>query len=270
MLFVTSHFYAWSKMFPTPAEAMRMLNVELEHPTRESPEAIKTITRLRTLDDCKVALDSGSTSIGRARSIVFTQALEEVLEPGCDVWAAIDDDNEASTPTLRWALEAVRSSEGICVIPYLSRRERESDQVTAVVDITPEQMTQRRELSNGGACVPCRSAGFGLVFMHRHALERMKFVCQVHGLRWRNEKGRTLWAPFLELIDGDCWYGEDISFFRRVPSDVRVEALVVGDSSHAGAALRLEHIEAYCREIHEPATQRGANVESAKSEGLNQ
>lgn len=269
MLFVTSHFYAWSKLFPTPAEAMRMLHVELEHPSRESPEAIKTIVRLRTIDDCKVLLDSGSTSIGRARSRVFTLATLE----DCEMWVAIDDDCEASMPTLRWAIEACRTSQGICVIPYLSRREKGDDKATAVVTITPEQMQQRRPLSNGGACVPCTSAGFGLVFMHNRALRWMAESCR--NLRFRDEDGQWKLAPFLELIDDEGnWYGEDISFFHRVPGNIAIEALVTGDSSHKGAALRLEHIEAYNHLIHiepTPETKRGgSHGGTGQTEGLNE
>jgi hypothetical protein len=257
MLFVTSHFYSWGKAYGTE-KAMRLLQVELQTPNIGSPEAIKTIARLRTIDDCNVCLDTGSTSIARARSRVAHNA----LEADCEVWVAIDDDCEATSLTLRWALEACRTSRGICLIPYLARRGDEPERATALVTIEPNAMNQRRELTNGGAVVPCKWGGFGLTFIHRDALHAIADANSHH--TWVDEDGIEKLALFQEIIQNRFWYGEDISFFIRTPACVQIEALVTGDSIHNGYGLRLEHIEAYQRGLHDqlPTTIRsGGNDE---------
>src|SRR3972149_3986209 len=111
MLFVTSQFYALGKQLGI-ARAMQTVRGQLDHPDRESQPAVRAIARLQQIESVQLRIDTGATCIARTRSRAFHSAL---AAHDCDVWIAIDDDVEATLPTLQSLIEAVRTSDGICL-----------------------------------------------------------------------------------------------------------------------------------------------------------
>lgn len=77
--------------------------------------------------------------------------------------------------------------------------------------------------------------------MNREAMHRMvKAYAGDDALRWNDEDdGGEKIALFHDLLEEGIWWGEDTSFFRRVPKDISVEALLVGRIAHAGLILDL-------------------------------
>src|SRR4030042_5060890 len=144
MLFVTSSFYALGHGVGM-APAMRQIRLQLEAPDRNSYPAVRTIARWRTLDEVTLRIDTGGTYLGKVRS----RAFHDALASGADYWVTVDDDVEATTVTLRWLLEAVRISDGVCMVPYLLRGGNPDD-TTVSVTLHKFPVAGARELSNGG------------------------------------------------------------------------------------------------------------------------
>jgi hypothetical protein len=236
MLFVSSHFYALGRQHGID-QAVRIINLQLQAPDRESLPVVRVVTRLREIEDLQLRLDTGATCIGKARSRAFHDAL---AAKDCDVWVTIDDDLDCSMVTLRWMLEAVRSSDGICIVPYLLRPTKARAWRTSV-EIFDYQVAAKRQLSNGGAVIPGVRGGFGLVAMSRHAM--VEIAAANEQTRYQDDDGVSRLGVFQDLVEGGRWYGEDLSFFRRVPSNVPIEVLVTGDTVHDGAPMKLEHLE---------------------------
>jgi hypothetical protein len=82
--------------------------------------------------------------------------------------------------------------------------------------------------------------GMGLVAMSRYAMNET--VAANQDLVWRDDDGIERLALFHEaLVDGQ-WFGEDLTFFRRIPPHVAIECLITGDSCHNGSKLTLENV----------------------------
>lgn len=231
MIFFTSHFYALGRQYGAK-QGLRRLELEIQSPSMQSHPAVRTIARLRQMDDVHVRNDCGATSIGRARS----RAFHDAYQSEADIWVTCDDDVEATSITLRWMLDAVKSSHGVCAVPYVLRL---SDDEQSCTSVSVADGTVR-SLPNGGEVVPCSQAGLGLIAVQRHAMNRIVAVNQ--HLRWRDDDGIERLALFHELLTDGQWLGEDLSFFRRIPPTIPVECLVTGNSSHNGVPLKLENV----------------------------
>jgi hypothetical protein len=196
--------------------------------------------RLRHVDEVALALDAAGTAIGKHRSR-FLHAFYSM--PAADVWVSCDDDVEASFETLRWLVEAVRDTRGICIAPCLLRRKQ------PVVNIMFESAGILRPLSNGGHAVRCLAGGFGLVAIHRDVATRI--YAERSDLAWVDDvDGIEKRAAFIETFDpvDRKWWGEDLSFFlSTVPQDVRVECLVSGHTVHDGKLLDLAQVPSQAR-----------------------
>lgn len=247
MLFVTSAFYALGHQIGM-AEAMRKIRIQLEAPNRDSFPAVRTIARLRQIDEVTLRLDTGGTYLGKVRSRAFHAALES----GADYWVTVDDDVEATMPTLRWMLDAVRLSDGVCMVPYLLRSGN-ADETTVSVTLHRFQIDAARELANGGKVLPALYGGFGLVAMSRHAMVEIA-AANAHE-KWIDDDGVQKLALFHELLRDAKWWGEDLSFFMRCPTNVKIEVLVTGESCHAGRPLRLENLLAYVTKLNLEPTE---------------
>ncbi len=234
MIFFTSHFYSLGKQYGQE-QAMRRLDLEIQSPGAASPPAVKTIARLRQMDDVHVRNDCGATSIGRARS----RAFHDAFASPADVWVTCDDDVEATSITLRWMLEAVKASNGVCLVPYVLRLSEQQIPTSSVMLYHSVEDTVH-ELSNGGRAVGCKHGGLGLMAMSRYAMQET--VAANQDLVWRDDDGIERLALFHEALVEGQWFGEDLSFFRRIPDHVAVECLVTGDSAHGGVKLTLENV----------------------------
>jgi hypothetical protein len=239
MLFVSSQFYALGRQLGI-ARAMRTVHQQIEQPDRESQPAVRAIWRLQQIEPVQLRIDTGATCIAKTRSRAFHDALSA---KECDVWVAIDDDVEATLPTLQALVEAVRSSDGICIVPYLLRRGSSDDPLRLSIDMHSYQLDDPRTLPGGGQVVRGIGGGFGLVAMSKHAMVEIA-AANVAEL-WDDDDGVQKLAIFREQLESRLWWGEDLSFFRRVPSNVRIEVLVTGHTGHGVECLDLSNIAAY-------------------------
>jgi hypothetical protein len=221
-------------------EAPHEFRRQVTTPDEQSLPAARTIHRLRHVDEVALALDAAGTSIGKNRSRML-HAFYSM--PDADVWVTCDDDVEASFETLRWLVEAVRDTRGMCIAPCLLRRR------DAVVNIMFESAGILRPLSNGGYAQRCLAGGFGLVALHRDVVTRL--YAERADLAWIDDvDGQQKIAAFIETYDpiDRKWWGEDLSFcLATLPKDVRIECLVSGHTVHDGKLLDLAHVPAQAR-----------------------
>lgn len=244
MLFVSSHFYALGRELGI-ARALRTINQQIDSPDRESLPAVRAIARLDQIEPVKLRLDTGATCIAKTRSRAFHDAL---AAEDCDVYFAIDDDCEATTPTLRWMIDAVRSSNGICLAPYVLRRASSEGPIRLSVDFAPlDWQNHVRELPDRGEVIRGMGGGFGLVAMHREALLGIAAANQAEA--WDDDDGVTKLAIFREELVNRRWWGEDLAFFRRVPLAVRIEILTTGVTMHSGNSLDLGDLRALTYDV---------------------
>ncbi len=238
MIFFSTHTYAlgWAMGID---EASEELHRQIAHPDKDSLPVVRTIARLRTIDELCIWTDSGATRIAESRSRAFHQALHS----GADVWFSCDDDCECTLDALQWMVEAVRGRNGICIAPYWARLSR--DRLPGINCNLPQlaegEKHPVRELSNGGKVIPCNYGGMGLVAMSRRAM--MDTADANAGHVYNDMEGEIRLAMFLEFIDEQgFWLGEDLSFFRRLPPSVIREALITGHTNHNGRGLDLSII----------------------------
>jgi hypothetical protein len=246
VIFVTTSIYALAKELG-PDEAVREFHTQLKLASsppflpimrdllrpaavQQFMPAVRTIARLQTIDGIGVRVDGGATCIGKGRS----RAFHAFLEADADTWVSVDDDNEATLETLEWLIEAVRgTAPRICIAPYWLRRTTTQQPILAV---ELPRVAVFRELSGGGRVRNASSGGFGLVAVNRAAADAIVTHCTLSrpDLRWQDDDDKSKWAVFHDALAGGKWWGEDLSFFRRLPKEITVEALCTGHTSHAG------------------------------------
>lgn len=141
-------------------------------------------------------------SIGRSRSCMAGV----FLESGADTWLTVDDDNYAAADVLARAVLAARATRGIVAVPYWLRQQTPRLSFNAQEEPRPVVVEGCELLSAAGLLT-----GFGLVALHRSAVERVARDCPV----FRDESGARFPAVFLEMIRGDLWIGEDYAFSYR-------------------------------------------------------
>lgn len=200
----------------------------------EEPSAlpcVRTLMRVRELAEVKLFPDFGGSATAKMR----TRAAAAAADAVCDVWVSCDDDVEGSGEVVRDLLEAVAGdAPAVCLAPCLLR----GGEVVNVA--VADGLATARELPSGGQAIPCIAGGFGLVAVNIAALDA---AIKAHPeLRFEDDDGATRCALFLELLDASRWWGEDLSFFRRLAPGTRIECLVRGVTVHDGAALDLDTI----------------------------
>jgi hypothetical protein len=194
----------------------------------------------------------GSTLITKARS----RAAGFFLRSPADVWLTVDDDIEADAATLRKLVLTARATRGVVGVPYVLRDGRALSFEFATLDPTRVHASGEvwTYLAEGGI-------GFGLVAMHRRAIERM-----AEGAAWVGTREEGFPALFLEAIGTNQgtrrheWVGEDYYFSRGCHArDVPMCLLCDVAVSHAGHVCRLtRELEL---QVRDPETQR--TLESA-------
>lgn len=243
---VSTMVYALSRQFGFEA-ALHEVNRQLEEPRSESLPVVRTIGRFRQLADTQVYVDQGAAAVGKARSRAFHVAFESGLP-----WVSCDDDVEATTDTLAHLLDALETTEPqVVVVPCFTRPTATS----IMINIEPSPLVFEREMGgrrtvHGYRLRRVLAGGFGLVGVNRAA---MVAIVEHWDQAARRQLGEDLWytdhdgvkrlGVFLETIRDGKWIGEDVAFFRRLPSSVRVEALLTGTTAHAGETLQLSQVE---------------------------
>jgi hypothetical protein len=238
MIFVATLTVGLGKQFGCGG-AIKELARQLEHTDRDSLPVVRTIKRLRTLDNVCLWNDSRTSRLAEVRTRSVYDGLQQMLDEK-DVWFSCDDDCEATVATLADLLEAVRSSGGICFAPYWARHPEESERFI-VAQLPAHEPRQYRELSSGARVTPAIAGGFGLIAIARPALQRI--IEANPDVAYTDRKGVRRNAIFLETIKDGAWLTEDIAFFSRVPADVPVEALCTGHTTHAGELLVLDVLQ---------------------------
>jgi len=219
-------------------EGMVELNRQLQNPDAASLPGIRTIHRLRTLADLHVRVDTGGTQLCQVRS----RHAHDAWECGADVWFSVDDDNEATKPTLANMLEAVKGdAPRIVMAPYVIRGAptQGGRLITASVEL-PSIITSERRLANGARLRPCKRGGFGLIAINRPALAAIREACK--HLAYLDHDDVERLALFHAEIRDRVWLSDDFAFFSRVPPEVSIEALLTGLTVHDGATLNLAEV----------------------------
>lgn len=230
MIYVSTSVYALGRELGKDG-AVEELRRQVANPDNESLPCARVVARLARLDTLAHHIDPRSTSIGRSRSRAMAEFRER---PDFDVWVSCDDDVEADEETLRWLVEAVRQSRGVCIVPcWLGRTD-------PVVNLILTEAVAR-PVGKDGLAIGCRAGGFGLVAMHQDAVAA---VYEDHPeLLFIDEDGREKLGAFVEVVEGGKWWTEDLAFFLKwLPERVRREALVTGRSVHGGRLLTLQEV----------------------------
>ena len=259
MIFVSTSVYALAKELganDAVAEVHRQLGElaalgSAAQPSGDYLPACMVIARLRLLDELELRVDAGATCIGKARSRHF-HAFRKSKAP---VWVSVDDDVDATKQTLEWLVDAVHPGglaaphypPRICLAPCLLRGPRH--ELTLNVELP--QVVMHRKLTNGGMVRNCNGGGFGLVALNRGAVDAIvssvlacspKFADGIGDLDWLDDDKEIKLAVFHDELSQSKWWGEDRSFFRRVPKSVELECLAAGVVSHDHLVLDLSKV----------------------------
>ena len=231
-IYVTTSVYALAKQHGF-SEADKRFSQMVAEPNGSSLACARAIARLRHLDELGLRVDMGVGTAAKMRSRMADYAWQN--RERCDVWAALDDDCEATLETFQKGLTLVRATKGIVTIPYMLRRAEDQSDCLSCSLVEPPLVT----VVAGVHCARSKVGGMGLVLTHRDALELIR---RDGGAPWfhdLDDGGAKRPALFAELQSNDRWYGEDWSFFLRVPPAVQVLALLEGVSQHEGRVLPL-------------------------------
>jgi hypothetical protein len=214
----------------SPREATALITRAVSDVTHEQViPAVHALRELRALTEIALSVDGGATHIGKSRSRHFAGALES----DADVWFYIADDTDTTRETLGWLLDAVNRDEpSFCFAPCTLRGD------SGIVSVEWSPVYLDRKLSNGGRARRA-ARGDGIGAMNRAAL----VAIAQNSPTWRDDAdGRLKPAPYAEILEpGGPWYGEDLSICRRLEG-VTLEALVTGETTHAGQRLDLGDI----------------------------
>jgi len=204
-----------------------------------------TIARAMRVFDVGLYIDAGGTQIGKCRSRALAHAMKH---PEFEVWLSVDDDVECTLPTLVAMYDAVSGgAPSICIGPCFVRNR-------ALVNVAfPQVVVERKLVASGAKLRTALYGGFGIVALSQEALVRITADCG-----WFVDDDNAIRPmAFADVVSdtnavtGDApgrisaWFGEDLSFFLRVPKSVRVEALLTGHTRHAGETLNLARLEEY-------------------------
>lgn len=154
------------------------------------------------------------------------------LESAADVWVMCDDDVAADEGVLRTMLAVARSPEHPTVIlPCLVRGAKGEHRVN--VEWGGSLVEQ---MAGGHTVQRVVRGGCGLMVVHRSALTA---ACEYAEL-YRDDDGVSKRALFRDILEGERWLGEDLSFCARLSAaGVLLVAPSAGKSYHAGMVLEL-------------------------------
>jgi hypothetical protein len=250
-IFFSTHCYSlgWQMGIDEAGAEFRR---QCEAPDNDSLPCVRTLQRLRHIDECGAWCDTGSTRLGHSRS----QAFDAALNSGCDYWVTCDDDCEADLATLRSMVEAVSSGPNACIAPFWARAP------VPRVDVTLSPCGSSRTLPNGAKLLRATAAGLGLTVLSRAALHLIAEANQ--GLVYQDAGGVRRLAVFIEAIRpwDLAWMGEDLAFWSRVPPTVLIEVIATGTTVHAGRILDLEMVAEAASQ--KPSQNRGLEMPQNK------
>lgn len=242
-IFVTTSVYALAKRVGLEA-ADREFAQQVQNPSGTSLGCARVIARLRRLDDLGLRVDLGVGTAAKMRS----RMADHAWKSGAEVWCSIDDDIDATADTLEAALRVVKQTRGVVTVPYLLRRPNGEE--VASCDLADPLLVR---VIAGAHVARSNVGGFGLVFVHREALELVRRDGGAPIFTDLDDGGEARPALFAELVGaGGRWYGEDWSFFLRCPRQVQIDALLEGITNHDGRVMPCGELVNLPRPTFEP------------------
>lgn len=233
-VFGSVFLYALAKMAGDAAWQGAMER-ELELGTASEWPGVRTMGRLRAVEDKVTVWGSGATLVAKARS----KASGLFLRSEADVWVTCDDDVECSAADVQKLVLAARATRAVVSAPCLLRGFKEAVANYALLEPTARTRVPLKE-GQSATVLAVERTGFGLVALHRDAVmavaERAKYVTK--GLQPGEAPYRAL---FLEYVDAEGeWISDDISFnVRARQAGVSVHVLADVEVSHAGRVCKL-------------------------------
>lgn len=232
MIYVSTALYSLGKELG-PQDADLEFRRQVVTPTEDSLPAARAVSRLRRLEDLVLQTDCAATSIGRSRARSMFEFRRHPSQP--DVWVSVDDDVDASLETLSWLVQAARDTKGAVIAPCWLRRK------DPIVNVVISEGGVARPVGKGGLIMGCQAGGFGLVAIHRDAVEA------VHEARpelyFVDDDGERKLGAFVEVVEGGKWWTEDLAFFLKwAPKTFRRDILITGQTTHDGKLLDLEQV----------------------------
>jgi hypothetical protein len=168
--------------------------------------------------------DTGGSHLGQARSRTFHWA-RKVNDSSARMWITCDDDVQLDHIAAQELVRALSVDEPrIIAVPCIVRGGEHVD-VMATPNYSPDGL--KRLVHGGMGCVGINRLGLD-------AIARFNTIMQYTG-----EMGPDMLAMFHDILSKGNWYGEDVSFWMRVPGSVSRLALTKGSTTHAGAVLNL-------------------------------
>lgn len=227
MITVTVSVYALGKKLG-PGAAVAEVHRQIATPDARSLPCVHVINHLRELDEVGLRIDSGGTHLGKVRSRHFHEARTQAAQAGAH-WVSVDDDVQCDRQTLEGLVAAIETSRGACTAPCWVRG---GDRIDAV--FVPGGITR---VFGQHQAQPVLMGGMGLFAMHREAVLLM--AEQSTHLEYSDDDGVKRLAVFVDHLAGGRWLGEDLAFYARLPSRIRVEGLTTACTVHAGQALNM-------------------------------
>jgi len=241
MLFFSTTLYTFARTHgPGWHEELRK---ELLLGLESKIEAVRTLTSLTLLREEIASAFSAPMRLAAGRS----DDAGRFLASKADVWVSCDNDAQADSLALRQLVEAARTTRGIVSAPCLQRGDVEkapTREAPGLLNIRFHPGPIAVETHEGFALCPVYSTGFGLVAVHREAVEAMR-AAHPELDTYDEETGRLIPALFFERLTGEGvlrrWQGEDMAFCARARELLTPMHAVLGvDVVHAGRRLRLE------------------------------
>jgi hypothetical protein len=193
--------------------------------------SLSTVAGFRTIGSvampgikCRVSVHAGS-SIARSRSMAAGQFLSY---DECDVWLSCDEDVLGDGTTTARLIAAARATRGVVSAPCWLRLSKDKPPKLNFTMLSDPHVTPCTDV---GLLVSGDSlrTGFGLVAMHRSAIERM-----AKDVPWPEDEQGRYPALFAEMV-GERWIGEDFAFSVRAhKADVPISLLANVTTDHAG------------------------------------
>lgn len=241
LLFVSCATYELGKRLGAEGAAREFTRM-CEAPTKTDLPAARMVARLRTLGDVGLYHSFGS-NLAKMRS----RQAHAARESGAHFWVMLDDDVECDQSTLLSLLALCGDPDEprAAVLPCLLRGTSDEQRIVNV--------KWKGSLVLAGSHGTGRSvehAGTGCMVLTQAALvmtaERWRDSLPL----WRDDDGVAKLPLFHQLFEANeqedgthAWYGEDLSFCRRMRlAGVEILGLTKGWSFHDGNQLRLDEL----------------------------
>jgi hypothetical protein len=200
------------------------------------------VARLRRLGDVGLYHSFGSC-LAKMRS----RQAHAALQSGAHFWVMLDDDVECDQQTLLslLALAGDPDEPRVAVLPCLLRGTSDDQRVVNVKWASSLVLA-----GSMGTGRPIEHAGTGCMVVTQMALQLVAQHCSKELPQWRDDDGVAKLPLFHQLFEPNdpkdgtsAWYGEDLSFCRRLRrAGVEILGLTKGWSFHDGNQLNLSEL----------------------------